>query len=126
MKKFYEGQSAEQHIAQKRAEDIHQYFASLKQALEQRLASLKDANMTTVDAILTKLDEIQFAHRAAVAAEEVANANLQNTEKHGAIDFAKERDQIGRQLDRLRTAIRSDIVSEGIETEPGGGPPIPV
>lgn len=94
-----------------RVAEISRLFESIRQVLDHMIQAIGTPDGQTPKAVVSKLNELQSVHLKVLAAEEAFHDNQDTSEDENIIDFDAVRAEIGRQLDRLRTAIETEKVS---------------
>lgn len=95
-------------LAAERLAEVDALSRNLRQVLAEMIADLRSGGSTTVADTLKKLNEVQAAHLKVLAAEDVFHARIGTDPDAEAIDHDAVRDQIGRQLDRLRESLLAE------------------
>ncbi len=84
---------------------IANLFTSISCKLDDMIAAFSTENAVSPKTINLKLGELQSAHASLIRAEEVFHEKFASTDAASGINYDAIRDDIGRQLDRIRAAI---------------------
>lgn len=93
-----------------RVAEIDAVSAYIRERLKQMAADLKQVTSANLNELNKQLDLLHAAHLRVVVAEDKFHDKLGTDPDADAIDYDAIRDDIGRQLDRLRDAL----IAEGV------------
>jgi hypothetical protein len=111
-------QPSREDAARLRITEIAALFAEMRATLVKWLRDAGPAADATPKQMMTKISELQTAHLLVARAEEVFHDKFGTGEVANGIDYDVARDDIGRELDRLRAAVEAKLVFEGPDNEP--------
>ena len=98
--------------AEKRVAEIVRLYERIRDMLDAALTQFGTPDSMTPKAVMSKLAELQSVHLTILKAEEAFHEKCKTTDGQPDIDFDAVRDDIGRQLDRLRCALEAEEVSK--------------
>lgn len=101
--------------ARQRIAEITALFANMRALMTKWSDDAGPASNASSKQMLTKISELQSAHLLVMRAEEAFHDKFGNGEINAGIDYDAARDDIGRELDRLRVALEAGYLSEGTD-----------
>ncbi len=98
--------------AAKRAAEIVRLYERMRDLLDVAIGQLGTPNAMTPKSVLNKLAELETVHLSLLKVEEKFHEKHANKSAGSDIDYDAVRADLGRQLDRIRAAIKTNGVSK--------------
>ncbi|WP_458790278.1 hypothetical protein [Yoonia sp. MH D7] len=102
----------ESHISEMSAVErtvrIANLFTSISRDLDETMAAYRAEQKISPKSIGSKISELQSVHTSLIKAEEAFHEKFSNKDAASGLDYDVLRDEIGRQLDRIRAALGSE------------------
>ncbi len=111
MKKRKKPRLSEKQAARQRIAVLEDQFRSVSDVLTTLTATIDHPDSHPPKALMTKLMELQSIHFAVIKAHEAFHEKYDPTDS--GVDYDKIRDDIGRQLDRIRTVLETKGIFGG-------------
>lgn len=110
--------TSRENAARSRLSEITDLFAEMRAITGKFLREAGSADSANTKQIMSKISELQSVHLMVIRAEEAFHEKFGQGDIADGIDYDAARDDIGRALDRLRTAVDAKFVSGRADRDP--------